>query len=370
VLIVAVAVLAVAYVLANLLLVVMPFIVALLLASVLVPVARWIEERGVHRLLSTVIVVVGMLAALVGAIVLIAPAVAQEFGDLGETLEEGWASIRDWVVDNFDLTEDDIDGYVDQGFERVRDQGEAIAGGLLAGAILALEVIAGFILTVVLLFFFVKDGDKICNWLLHRLDPVHHEAARRAGRKAWMAGGGYIRGSAIVATVDAIGIGLGMIIVGVPLVIPIMILTFFGGFFPIVGATVAGGLAILVALVTLGPLEALLIFGVVLAVQQTESNILEPVVMAKAVLLHPVVILVVLTAGAIIGGLAGAFLAVPTTAVLTVVIGELRAVQAERDPTRRPHLGEEAELVATRQELAAAAEMARDTAADDDSEDE
>jgi putative heme transporter len=284
--------------------------------------------RGVPRLAATWLLMLGSLGSLALLIYLLAPTVAEQFTDLGPTLEEGREQIEEWLVDGpLGLSETDLEEYTEQALDAVRGSGQQLMSGVFAGVTVAIEVVVGFLLMLVLTFFFVKDGDKMAGWFLGHVRREHHDLARALGVRAWVAGGGYIRGTAIVALVDAIGIGIGLAIIGVPLVLPLAILTFFGGFFPLVGATVAGAIAVMVALVDGGLTPALLTLGVVLIVQQTESNLLEPLVLSRAVRIHPVGVLAALTAGGLLGGIVGAFLAVPTAAVLVALAAELR----ERD---------------------------------------
>jgi putative heme transporter len=307
---------------------ILAFVVSLFIASLLTPVAEWMVERGVPRIAAAWILVLGSLGLLAGIITLIAPTVAEQFEDLGPTLEEAWDQIEDWLVTGpLDLSERQLEEYQEQVADSVRGATDQIVSGVVAGAVMAVEVVIGFLLTLVLVFFLIKDGAKITAWILRHLREEHHELARALGRRTYEAGGGYIRGTSIVALADAVGIGIGLAIIGVPLVLPLAILTFFGGFFPLVGATVAGAFAVLVALVTLGVVEALMVLGVVLLVQQMESNLLEPLVLSRAIRIHPIGVLAVLTAGGLIAGIVGAFLAVPVAAVVVAIGNELR----ERD---------------------------------------
>lgn len=311
--------------LARLRVLVLPMIVALLLSTVLVPPVRRIQRTGVPRILATWLVLLGCVGAVVGVLVLIAPSVVGEFRDLVPTAQAGVDQVENWLVDGpLQMSRAEIDRYSDQILEQVRSSGDRVISGVLAGAALASEVAAGVLLTLVLLFFFVKDGEKICGFGLRQVRPEHQDLARALGRRLWAAVGGYMRGTAAVAMVDATIISLGLVLIGVPLVLPLGVLTFFGAFFPLVGAVFAGIVAVLVALVSGGPTDALLTLGVVLVVQQIEGNVLAPMVLGRAVRLHPVVIIMALSSGAIVGGLIGAFLAVPTTAVAVAVATELR----------------------------------------------
>ncbi|MDP8954697.1 MAG: AI-2E family transporter [Actinomycetota bacterium] len=312
--------------LAHLRILVLPVIIALLVSSVLVPPVRRLQRSGVPRALATWMLLLGSLGALIGVVVLAAPSVAEEFADLGPTVSAGVEQVKSWLVDGpLELSDEQINRYSDQVFEQLRSSGSRIASGVLAGAILAGEVVAGLLLTLVLVFFFVKDGEKICAFALDQIRPRHQDLAKALGRRVWEAIGGYVKGTALVALADAAIIGVGLLLIGVPLVLPLTLLVFFGAFFPLVGAVLAGTVAVLVALVSGGPGDALLTLGVVVVVQQVEGDVLAPLVLGRAVRLHPLVILMALTGGAVIGGLIGAFLAVPIAAVAVAVASELKA---------------------------------------------
>jgi putative heme transporter len=310
--------------LARLRLAVLPLIVALIAATLLEPPVRWLRRRGLPPALATILVLGAALAAFVGLMSVLIPQIGGEIADVGDDLQQGWEDLLDWLGRTFGIGRRGIDDLLARAAEQVRANATRITLGVLAGAALVGEFLVGLVLTIVVLFFFLKDGERLTAWLLERIPTEHRGDVQAAGGRAWETLAGYLRGSAIVATVDAVGIGIGLLLIGVPLVAPLMLLTFFGGFFPIIGATVAGLLAVLVALVAGSVVDALLTLAVVVAVQQLESNILEPVVMARVLALHPVVIMVALTSGAILGGIVGAFLAVPIAAVAAAVGNELR----------------------------------------------
>jgi predicted PurR-regulated permease PerM len=311
--------------LARLRILVLPVIVAFLIATVMLPVVNWVHGRGVPRLLSVWVVLLGSIGLFVGLFFALAPSVQEEFGDLGPTLEQGRRDVEQYIIDSpLDITREELDEYVDSAGDQLSGRGDEIASGVVAGAVVAFEVIAGVLLLVVLLFFFLKDGELFCRFGLRQVRREHHDLVSALGRRAWAAAGGYVKGTAVVATVDAVIIGIGLLIIGVPLVLPLAILTFLGAFLPLVGATAAGVVAALVALVDGGLRDALLVTGVIVVVQQVEGDVLQPLVLGRAVKLHPVVVLAVLTAGAVIGGLVGAFLAVPVTAVAVAIGSELR----------------------------------------------
>lgn len=310
--------------LAELRIVVLPVIVALLAATALVPPVEALVRRGLPRLVATWVVLLGVLGVLAALVFLLAPSVREEFADLGPTLAEAREDIEDWLAEGpLDLDEAEVDRYVEQAREQVSGRGGELASGVLAGATLVVEVVAGILLTFVLVFFLVKDGARFTAFALRAVPERHHDLARALGARAWQTSGAYLRGTAIVGVVDAAIIGVGLAVIGVPLVLPLALLTFFGAFFPLVGATLAGAVAAMVALVDGGVGTALLVVALVVLVQQVEGDVLAPLVLGRAVRLHPVVILVVLTAGAVVGGIAGAFLAVPVTAVAVAVGSEL-----------------------------------------------
>jgi predicted PurR-regulated permease PerM len=320
--------------LVRLRLVVVPLIVALFLATLLGPPASWLKRRGAPPVLAAAIVFVTALGAIAGLFSLLGPAIVSELDELGEAAEEGVAQVLAWLTDGpLGLTREEVDEHVRNAAQQLGENTQGITTGVVGVAITFFEIIAGFILALVVAFFFIKDSEKITGWIMARLSPEKRDLVGGAGERAWFTMGGYIRGTATIALVDAVFIGLGLLIIGVPLVLPLAVITFFGAFIPILGAVTAGALAALVALVTVGLREALLVVAVTTFVQQTESNLLEPIVMARAVKLHPVVILFALTAGAILGGILGAFLAVPIAAVISSVGNYLRT---EHDLTIEP----------------------------------
>lgn len=312
-------------VLARIKLVVLPVLVAILIATILVPVVDALVRRGLKRMLAVWLVLLVSIGSFVGLGFLLAPSIASEFSDLGETLAEGWQQVRDYLEDDLGFEEGQIEDYLDRAGEQFGSRGSEIASSVVAGAVIAFELVAGVLLILVLLFFILKDGGRFTGFGLRQVRPQHRELAVALGERAWAAAGGYVRGTAVIALVDALIIGIGLAIIGVPLVLPLAILTFLGAFLPLVGATAAGIVAALVALVDGGLTAALLVVGLIVIVQQVEGDVLAPLVLGRAVKLHPVVIIVVLTAGAVLGGLIGAFLAVPVAAVTVAIGTELRA---------------------------------------------
>ena len=315
----------VVWALAQLYLVSLPVIVALVLATLCVPPARALEARGLRPALAAVIVVLGGLALLVGLVALLTPSFVDQILQLRPTIEAGIEDVLGWLESGpLGWDRERIDELLQQARSTASSSSSRIFSGVLSGAAIVAETLAGLALVIVLLFFFVKDGAQIVDWFVARTPERHRDDLRAAGGRAWSALGGYVRGTATVAVIDALGIGTGLALIGVPLVLPLSILVFLGAFLPVIGAFLAGLVAVLVALADGGAGAALLTLALILAVQQVEGNVLQPIIMRRAVALHPVVVLIALTAGAAVAGIAGAFLAVPIAAVVAAVGNELR----------------------------------------------
>lgn len=317
------------WLLVRLRIVVMPVIVALFLTSVLSPVALWLKKHGWHPLLATWAAMIAMFAVVVGLVMLIAPSVGDELGQVGKRVEEGFQQVLDYLARSpLDISEQDVDRYVQQATDALSANRDKITSGVLTGAMKAVELVTQFFLTLVLTFFFVKDGPELFGWIERQFPRRNRRHVRAAGERAWAVMAAYLRGIGITGLVDAILIGVVLLVLGVPLVLPLALLTFFGAFFPLVGAVAAGTIATLVALVTTGAGDALVVAGATLVIQQVEGDVLQPIVMGRTVNLHPVVILLALTAGGILAGIVGAFLAVPVAAISAALGNYMKQVRA------------------------------------------
>ena len=333
--IIAVALLLVAIVfgLRQLTVVVIPVILALVFAAAFEPLMRWLRAR-MPSVLATIIVLLGIVVVIGGVGWAIVRAVVAQWPDLYQSATDGVNQIVAWINDlplaqqwlgddpasaAFEVPFDEIWSTV-QGFLSSSGVGATIGSGAVAGVGAVASFLTGLVLMVVILFFFLKDGPIIWNFVLR---PFHDEwdgRMKRVGSKTIDTLGAYVRGTAGVAAADAVGIGIGLFILGIPLALPLTLLVFILAFIPIVGATLAGILAALVALVDGGFMEngllaAVIVVGVVVLVNQLEGNFLQPVLMGRALKLHSLVILVALTIGTVTTGILGAILAVPLTAV-------------------------------------------------------
>lgn len=320
-------------VLGRLQLVLLPIFIALLVASALAPPTRWLERRRVPTAIATAIVFIASFLVVVGAIAAIVPSIVDEFRNLGPTLTQAGDDIEDWLVDGpFDLERRDVRNYREDLGDRISRIAAGSSGDVVEGARTVLELLAGGILSLVLAFFFVKDARTFQRWGLAHIPIAHREFARTATAKAWRTLGNYLLGAATIGAFEAVVIGAAVGIAGGSLVIPVMVLTFAAAFFPIVGAIVAGAVAVMVVFVSSGFTPALIVLVVVVLVQQFDTDLLAPLIYGRAVRLHPVVVLVVLTAGGVTAGIAGAFVAVPITAVVSAVGGEVWRRRTASDP--------------------------------------
>ncbi|MBA2528345.1 MAG: AI-2E family transporter, partial [Euzebyales bacterium] len=268
----------------------------------------------------------GSLLLVVGSLALLAPTVSAQVGDLGAQASQGVEQIKRFLASGpFGLDPVRLDELVDRGREALRRQaGSGLASGVLGAVAAVAEGVAGLLFGLVALFFYLKDGERIGRWLRDLLPRRMRSDAQEVGVRAWQTIGAYIRGQLVIATVDAVLIGGALLVLGVPLALPLSLLVFVGGLLPLVGAFVSGALAVLVALASNGPTAALILFAWIVVVQQLEGDLLAPVVLGRATALHPLATLVALTAGAVLLGVLGAFLAIPLTASAARGAGYLR----------------------------------------------
>ena len=325
VLVVGTAAVVVAYVVAQLRIIAIPCFVAVLLATQLSPLVDRLEARWLPRwvaamlaLLLGLTVVAGLTAALVGTVI-------ADFDRLDVDFEGGIQEVGDFLVDRLEIPREDVDNAIDDLLDNLRNNTGTILGGVFSGASVAIELAAGAILAVVVLFFALKDGRNMWQWGLRLVPESRRTDISLIGQQAWSILGHYFRGTATVAFCDATFIGIALLIIGVPLVLPLVVLTFFASFIPIVGAVAAGIVAILVALVSEGFTDAVLVGVAVLAVQQFEGNVVAPVLVGRQVSLHPMVVILSVTTGAIVWGVLGAAIAVPIVAVATGLVEYIAA---------------------------------------------
>jgi len=309
--------------------VVIPLVLALFFTAVLAPLVQAFKRRGWSPLLATWATIGIVVPILAGLLSLLVPSFVGGLGPLVDDFDVATDSFTEWLEDGpLRLSETEIDGYINDAVAAFRSNLGGLTAGILGGAAVAIEVVTGMVLLLIATFFYLKDGDRAYEALLRRVaDPGRVHASLSA---AWGTLAVYVRGLAIVGLVDAVFIGVGLLIVGAPLVLPLSVLVFLGAFFPIVGAFLSGLLAVSVAFVNGGLTDALIVFAIVLVVQQVEGNVLHPIIFRRALFLHPMVILMGIAIGAVAFGIVGAFLAVPITAV---VVAGFQAAATDPDRT-------------------------------------
>ncbi|MGI8632245.1 MAG: AI-2E family transporter [Solirubrobacterales bacterium] len=322
----------VGYVVVRLRVVVVPVVIALFLTSVLYRPAAWLRGKGLPNALAAVGVVLAAVGLVVAVVLIVAPSVSGQFGNIGSAAQDGVRQVGTSLADTpLGLSRAEVDKTINNGINQVREQSGSLARGLVSGAAFFLELLGGLTLALVLTVFFIKDGEMMWRWLVGRIPRGQRDTVRQMGQSGWDVLSSYLSGIAIVATVDAVLIGVALAIIGVPLVVPLAVLTFVAAFFPIIGAFFAGLVATLVALVTKGGLAAALVFGAIAIVQQIDGNLLNPIVVGRALNLHPVVILLAVTGGGVLAGVVGALFAVPLTAVAYTVASIALGADEEDD---------------------------------------
>lgn len=305
---------------------IIPVMVAALLAGLLSPVMRWLKKNRLPSGLAVAVTVLGFIGLIAGSLALVGRQLVAGFGELWSEALAGVKQIQDWLADGpLHVTADQMDQYLREATTALQNNTSSIVSGALSFGSTAGHFAAGLILALFILIFFLLEGDRIWAFLVRLLPRKARAATFGAGRKGWASMVSYARIQMFVAFVDAVGIGVGAAIIGVPLALPLSVLVFIGSFIPIVGALVTGAIAVLLALVANGPINALIMLGIVLLVQQLESHILQPLVMGKAVALHPVAVILSVAAGSYLAGIPGALFSVPILAVANTAIRYIAA---------------------------------------------
>jgi predicted PurR-regulated permease PerM len=305
---------------------IIPVMVAALLAGLLSPISRWLRARRVSNGGAVAITVLGFIGLIGGSLALVGRQLVAGFSELWSEALAGIQKIQGWLAEGpLHLTAAQIDQYLKEATDALQNNSSSILSGALSFGSTAGHFAAGLILALFVLIFFLLEGDRIWAFLVRLLPRNARAATFGAGRKGWASMVSYARIQMFVAFVDAVGIGVGAAIIGVPLALPLGVLVFIGSFIPIVGALVTGAVAVLLAHVANGWVNALIMLGIVLLVQQLESHILQPLVMGKAVALHPVAVILSVAAGSYLAGIPGALFSVPILAVANSAIRYIAA---------------------------------------------
>ncbi|OFJ53051.1 AI-2E family transporter [Mycolicibacterium grossiae] len=301
--------------------VVLPVVLALIVCTVLWPPVGWLLRKGVPPAAAVLLVLVLAVGVVAGVVAAVAPAIVEQTTELANQASAGVVKVRDWLGGPpLNIDDQQLNSAVSAITDRLNSSSDQIAAGVFTGVGAATSALVTLFTTIVVTFFFLKDGPRFVPWLRRVVgNPAAPHVTEVVGR-VWATLGGFIRTQALVSLVDAVLIGIGLLVLGVPLAYALAIITFIGGFVPIVGAFVAGGLAVLIALVANGPVNALIVLGIILAVQQLEGNVLQPWLQSKSMKLHAVIVLLAVTLGASTFGVIGAFLAVPVAAAGAVLV--------------------------------------------------
>jgi predicted PurR-regulated permease PerM len=325
------------YLLGRLWSILLPVVLGLLIATVMWPATRFLRNHRWPPALAAATVLLAFLAAFGGIIAAIAPSVADQVTQLADQSTAALQDVQEWLQGPpFNLGEDQIGDAVDSVINSIQGNAQNIAGYALTGATAVGNSLINLVLALVLVFFFLKDGPRWVPWLSAQTGPRAARHVAALSYKTWATLSEFIRQQALVGFIDAFFIGLGLLIFGVPLVIPLAVLTFFGAFIPIIGAFVAGAFAVLIALVSNGLTTALIILAIVVAVQQLEGNVLQPIIQGRGFNLHAAVVILAVTAGSSLAGIIGAFLSVPIAALIAVVYRYVRDELDGKSPEVAP----------------------------------
>jgi predicted PurR-regulated permease PerM len=304
----------------------LPLVIAILITRVLAWPADRLRDRGWRPTLVAAVTLVGFLVALATTLTLLGIAVGEQAKEVGPTISEAIDDVEEWLVEEapFDVSRADIERFRDDLGQSVREGARTSSGAIVDGAVVFFEIVVSIVLGLIITFFTIKDGNRFARWAQRQLPVGRRELAERLATRAWGAIGGYLRGAATLGLVEGIVIGAAVAIFGGQLAVPVGVFTFLMAFVPILGAIVAGAMAVLVTLATGGGSAALLVLVVVVVVQQLDNDLLAPVVYGRSLELHPVAVLLSVVAGGALFGLPGTFLAVPVTAVVVGMLTEWR----------------------------------------------
>lgn len=318
-------------------LVVLAFVAALLITALLQPTVGRLTRHGVPRGLATALTAIlgFVIMGLVGWFVVWQ--VQENIDNLSNQIQDGIDELRKWLLKGpFHVTDKQINEIAKNLREAIGANTDQITSAGLQGVTVIVEALTGILLTMFSTLFLLYDGKRIWEWSLKLVPAAARTGVAGAGPRAWRTLTAYVRGTVIVALIDATFIGLGIYFLKVPMAVPLAVFIFLGAFIPLVGAVISGALAVVVALVTQGVFAAVMTLVVVLAVQQIEGHILQPFILGRAVRVHPLAVVLSVAAGGMVAGIGGAVVAVPLVAVTNTVVVYLRSYANEADLRHAP----------------------------------
>ncbi len=311
-------------------------LVAALIAGLLSPFVLWFRSKKIGAGIATAIVELGAIILVVGLLTLVGQQLVKGFSELSDQVVSGYHQLMSWLSDGpLQLSVDQVDNAISSVTSAAKGHSSQLLSGAAAAGSTAGEIGTGLLIVLFTLIFFLLEGEQIWLFLVKLLPPKARTAVNGAGRRGWHSLVSYTRVQVLVAFVDALGIGIAALILGVPLAFPLGVLVFLSSFIPVIGALVSGVIAVLLALVANGPINALIMLIAVLLVQQIESHILQPLVMGKAVSLHPLAVVLAVALGSMVLGILGALFAVPVLAVVNTVVRYLANREWEHDENIR-----------------------------------
>jgi predicted PurR-regulated permease PerM len=301
--------------------IVIPLLIAVVLSALLVPFKNLLVRHRWPKWLAVTVAELATLVAVAALVYLVVTQVNAGFGDVKNQTLSSYNDLKTWLSGPpFNLSNDDLNQYIQQGLQSLQNDSSMLVSGALSVGSTIGHVLAGVLIVLFSTLFILIDGEGIWSWIVRVFPKRARAAVDGAGKAGWHTLRSFIRVQIFVAFVDAVGIGVGAAILQIPLAIPIAVLVFLGSFIPVIGAVVTGALAVFVALVYNGWVVALIMLGVVLLVQQIEGHVLQPLVMGTAVKVHPLAVVLAVAAGSVIAGIPGAFFAVPVIATLNVMV--------------------------------------------------
>ncbi|WP_346845084.1 AI-2E family transporter [uncultured Rothia sp.] len=336
IIIVAIASYAFYWALSKISLVIISLAIAILLTCLIYPVVAFLRQHKVLPGIATAIAELGLIAVVILLLMLVGQQLTSGFSSLSDQVSQGYNQLMALLQNlPFDVGADQLDSYISQFGSWLQENSSAVISGVASVGSRAADFGTGMIICLFALIFFLLEGERIWLFVVNLFPRAARQPINGAGRRGWRSLTSYVHVQVFVAFIDAVGIGLSAFFLGVPLAIPVAVLVFLGSFIPIVGAVVTGAVAVLLALVANGLVNALLMLLMVLVVQQIESNILQPLVMGKAVSLHPLAVFLAVAMGSLLYGIVGALFAVPLMAVLNTVIRYLAGREWETDSSIR-----------------------------------
>jgi len=305
--------------------IVIPLMIAVLVSALLVPIVQFLVRHRWPKALAVAVALLGAIVVIAGLITLIVWQIRQGYGDIQDRSITAYEDFQTWLNTTFGIDSDQFNGYLEDAWAAIQNDSASLWSGALTVGTTAGHFLVGVLLVLFATLFILIDGKGIWNWVVRLFPRKARRAVDGSGHAGWVTLTTFVKVQIFVAFVDAVGIGLGAFILGLPfggfpLVIPITIAVFLGSFIPVVGAVVTGTIAIFVALVYLGPIQALIMLGIVLLVQQVEGHVLQPLVMGAAVKVHPLAVVFAVAAGSGVAGIIGALFAVPLVATLNVMV--------------------------------------------------